>query len=80
MADGRCWFALREKYCWLAAGGWFVVREKYCWLVADKPSEQAVDAQYGLHKLVLGKTFDDHYLTVAKKKQNKMEFSHLYHK
>jgi hypothetical protein len=19
---------------------WFVVREKYCWLVADKPSEQ----------------------------------------
>jgi hypothetical protein len=29
---------------------------------------------------VLGKTFDDHYLTVAKKKQNKMEFSHLYHK
>jgi hypothetical protein len=39
-----------------------------------------LDAQYGLHKLVLGKTFDDHYLTVAKKKQNKMEFSHLYHK
>jgi hypothetical protein len=27
-----------------------------------------LDAQYGLHKLVLGKTFDDHYLTVAKKK------------
>jgi hypothetical protein len=31
-------------------------------------------AQYGLHKLVLGKTFDDHYLTVAKK-QNKLEFT-----
>jgi hypothetical protein len=39
VADGRCWFVLREKYCWLVAGGWFVLREKYCWLVADKPSE-----------------------------------------
>jgi hypothetical protein len=34
VADGWCWFVLREKYCWLVAGGWFVVREKYCWLVA----------------------------------------------
>jgi hypothetical protein len=42
VADGWCWFVLREKYCWLAAGGWFVLREKYCWLVADKPSEQGV--------------------------------------
>jgi hypothetical protein len=42
VADGWCWFVLREKYCWLVAGDWFVVREKYCWLVADKPSEQAV--------------------------------------
>jgi hypothetical protein len=40
VADGWCWFVLREKYCWLVAGGWFVLREKYCWLVADKPSEQ----------------------------------------
>jgi hypothetical protein len=40
VADGWCWFILREKYCWLVAGGWFVVRQKYCWLVADKPSEQ----------------------------------------
>jgi hypothetical protein len=39
-ADGWCWFVLREKYCWLVAGGWFVLREKYCWLVADKSSEQ----------------------------------------
>jgi hypothetical protein len=32
-----------------------------------------LNVQYGLHKLVLGKTFDDHYLTVAKKtKQNGM--------
>jgi hypothetical protein len=44
VADGWCWFVLREEYCWLVAGGWFVVREKYCWLVADKPSEQGVDA------------------------------------
>jgi hypothetical protein len=42
VADGWCWFVLREKYCWLVVGGWFVPREKYCWLVADKPSEQAV--------------------------------------
>jgi hypothetical protein len=41
VADGRCWFVLREKYCWLIVDGWFVLREKYCWLVADKPSEQA---------------------------------------
>jgi hypothetical protein len=40
VADGWCWFVLREKYCWLVAGGWFILREKYCWLVADKPSEQ----------------------------------------
>jgi hypothetical protein len=40
VADGWCWFVLREKYGWLIAGGWFVLREKYCWLVADKPSEQ----------------------------------------
>jgi hypothetical protein len=40
VADGWCWFVLREGYCWLVAGGWFVLREKYCWLVADKPSEQ----------------------------------------
>jgi hypothetical protein len=40
VADGRCWFVLREEYCWLVAGGWFDVIEKYCWLVADKPSEQ----------------------------------------
>jgi hypothetical protein len=43
LAGGWCWFILREKYCWLVAGGWFVVREKYCWLVADKPSEQGED-------------------------------------
>jgi hypothetical protein len=43
VADGWCWFVLREEYCWLVASGWFVVREKYCWLVADKPSEQGVD-------------------------------------
>jgi hypothetical protein len=30
VADGWCWFVLREKYCWLVAGGWFVLREKYC--------------------------------------------------
>jgi hypothetical protein len=40
VADGWCWFVLREEYCWLVAGGWFVLREKYCWLMADKPSEQ----------------------------------------
>jgi hypothetical protein len=39
VADSWCWFVLREKYCWLVAGGWFVLREKYCWLVADKPIE-----------------------------------------
>jgi hypothetical protein len=43
VADGWCWFVLREKYCWLVADGWFVLREKYCWLVFDKPSEQAED-------------------------------------
>jgi hypothetical protein len=41
VANGWCWFVVREKYCWLVAGGWFVLREKYCWLAADKPNEQA---------------------------------------
>jgi hypothetical protein len=45
VADGWCWFVLREEYCWLVADGWFVVREKYCWLVADKPSEQGVSSE-----------------------------------
>jgi hypothetical protein len=40
VADGWCWFVLREKYCWLVAGGWFVLREKYYWLVSDKSNEQ----------------------------------------
>jgi hypothetical protein len=40
VADGWCWFVLREKYCWLVAGGWFALKEKYCWLVVDKPSKQ----------------------------------------
>jgi hypothetical protein len=45
VADGWCWFVLREEYCWLVAGGWFDVREKYYWLVADKPSEQGVNQE-----------------------------------
>jgi hypothetical protein len=49
VADGWCWFVLREKYCWLVVGGWFVLREKYCWLVADKPNEQG-DGLLGLEK------------------------------
>jgi hypothetical protein len=48
VADGWCWFVLREEYCWLVAGGWFVMREKYCWLVADKSNEQGVDLQMSI--------------------------------
>jgi hypothetical protein len=51
VADGWCWFVLREKYCWLVADGWFVLREKYCWLVADKPSEQANQLKFGIPSL-----------------------------
>jgi hypothetical protein len=47
VADGWCWFVLREEYCWLVVGGWCVMREKYCWLVADKPSEQGEFADGG---------------------------------
>jgi hypothetical protein len=42
VADGWCWFVLREKYCWLVADDCFILREKYCWLVADKPNEHGV--------------------------------------
>jgi hypothetical protein len=42
VADGWCWFILREKYYCLVAGGWFALREKYGCLVADKPSEQGL--------------------------------------
>jgi hypothetical protein len=45
VADGWCWFVLREEYCWLVSSGLFVVREKYGWLVADKPSEQGVNSR-----------------------------------
>jgi hypothetical protein len=55
VADGWCWFVLREEYCWLVAGGWFVLREKHCWLVADKPSEQAVKRQ--IQSLSFGTNF-----------------------
>jgi hypothetical protein len=46
VADGWCWFVMKEEYCWLVAGDWFVLREKYCWLVVDNPSEQAVRKKY----------------------------------
>jgi hypothetical protein len=49
VADGWCWFVLREEYCWLVAGGWFVLREKYCWLVADKSRERGVNSFPPLH-------------------------------
>jgi hypothetical protein len=38
VADGWCWFVLREEYGWLVAGGWFVLREKYCWLISQANS------------------------------------------
>jgi hypothetical protein len=53
VADGWCWFVLREKYCWLVAGGWFVLSEKYCWLMADKPSEQADLSYFPSNVLIL---------------------------
>jgi hypothetical protein len=58
VADCWCWFVLREKYCWLVAGGWFVLREKYCWLVADKPSEQ------GASLLKMYRSWVDSYKTI----------------
>jgi hypothetical protein len=66
VADGWCWFVLREEYCWLVAGGWFVLREKYCWLVADKPSEQAANQQNHRKKcLVMTKNKDIHLYQLA---------------
>jgi hypothetical protein len=37
VADSWCWFVLREKYCWLVAGGWFVLRESIAgwWLISQ---------------------------------------------
>jgi hypothetical protein len=46
VADGWCWFVLREEYYWLVVGGWFVLREKYCWLV---PSEHSVCSHRPIH-------------------------------
>jgi hypothetical protein len=40
VADGWCWFILREENCWLVAGGWFGMREKYCWLVAQSQANK----------------------------------------
>jgi hypothetical protein len=35
VADGWCWFVLREENCWLVAADWFVPREKYYWLISQ---------------------------------------------
>jgi hypothetical protein len=46
VADGWCWFVLREKYRWVVVGGWFGLGGKYCWLVCgvpDKPSANRGD-------------------------------------
>jgi hypothetical protein len=62
VADGWCWFVLREKYCWLVVGGWFAPREKYCWLVADKPNEQGVMSLLNYrHRGYFRNTYDKYY-------------------
>jgi hypothetical protein len=53
VADGWCWYVLREEYCWLVAGDWFVVREKYCCLVTDKPSKQGAPLETAITDLQL---------------------------
>jgi hypothetical protein len=53
VADGWCWFVLREEYCWLVASGWFVLREKYCWLVPDKPSEQTANFSFPFRTTIM---------------------------
>jgi hypothetical protein len=33
VADGWCWFVLREEYCWLvAAGCWWLIRSDGSWM------------------------------------------------
>jgi hypothetical protein len=40
VADGWCWFVLREEYCWLVlAGCWWLVCFERKVLLADKPSD-----------------------------------------
>jgi hypothetical protein len=76
VADGWCWFVLREKYCWLIAGGWFVLREKYCWLVADKPNEQPMSDWVETLSLVWGPVelyiFLPNFLHKSKQKHQSM--------
>jgi hypothetical protein len=78
VADGWCWFVLREEYCWLVVDDWFVLRVKYCWLVADKPSEQAgccsaagirglLRRQISEKKRVNSSSFHWHFLTWVNK-------------
>jgi hypothetical protein len=54
VADGWCWFVLREEYCWLVASGWFDVREKHCWLVADKPNEHGAGEEESSDSGIIG--------------------------
>jgi hypothetical protein len=35
VADGWCWFVLREEYCWLVVGGWFVLSTVGWWLISQ---------------------------------------------
>jgi hypothetical protein len=47
---------VREKYCWLIAGGWFVLREKYRWLFIDLlPGKQYYTKKYYTTSRLQGK-------------------------
>jgi hypothetical protein len=63
---------VREKYCWLVAGGWFVLREKYCWLVADKPNEHnsGTSAKRDIIILTAGLLLLTNYNLISEKKPN----------
>jgi hypothetical protein len=44
VADGWCWFVLREKYYWLVAGGWFLIWGKSTaswWLISQSNRARA---------------------------------------
>jgi hypothetical protein len=78
VADGWCWFVLREEYCWLVTDGWFVVREKHCWLVCrvgasrSRLAEAATAARHlGLGPRLLVAFFNPHPAAVGNRERHR---------
>jgi hypothetical protein len=75
VADGWCWFVLREKYCWLIAGGWFILKEKYCWLIRQRNRTYDLLLDFLSLSFFLATGFGNYLKALFKLKKNRHESS-----